>query len=99
MRFNLSANTVTPWPPAANLRMVRRLKPSDATICLEYAVENDDSLDGSMAIKDAYHPDLFTLVPKSQLSKRHFDIHPIWSEYYDYEEREEIVSWGVNREW
>lgn len=79
--------------------MVRRLKPSDATICLEYAVENDDSMDGSMAIKDAYHPDLFTLVPKSQLSKRHFDMHPIWSEYYDYDEREEIASWGVNREW
>jgi len=35
----------------------------------------------------------------SQLSKQHFDLHPIWSEHYDYEEREEIVSWGVDQEW
>ena len=45
-----------------------------------------------MAITDAYGPDIFTLVPKSQLSKRHFDIHPIWSEYYDYDEREEMKA-------
>lgn len=52
-----------------------------------------------MAITSSYSPEIFTLVLMSQLSKRHFDLHPIWSEYYDFEEREEIVSWGVNREW
>ncbi len=52
-----------------------------------------------MAITRTYPPDVFTLVSMSQLSKRHFDLHPIWSEHYDYDEREEIVSWGVNREW
>jgi hypothetical protein len=52
-----------------------------------------------MAITNTYPPDAFTLVPMSQLSKRHFDLHPIWSEHYDYDEREEIVSWGVDQEW
>ena len=52
-----------------------------------------------MAITATYPADVFTLVPMSQLSKRHFDLHPIWSEHYDYDEREEIVSWGVDREW
>lgn len=46
-----------------------------------------------------YTPDIFTLVPMSALSKRHFDIHPIWSEYYDYEERDEIIAWGVDPQW
>src|SRR5690606_32813807 len=35
----------------------------------------------------------------SQLSKCHFDLHPIWSEYYDFDELEKIVSWGVDRQW
>lgn len=35
----------------------------------------------------------------SALSIQHFESHPIWSEYYDYEEREEIVAWGVDPEW
>lgn len=52
-----------------------------------------------MAIIEPYPSDVFTLVPMSQLSKQHFDLHPIWSEYYDYDEREEIVSWGINPEW
>lgn len=52
-----------------------------------------------MAITATYPPDVFMLVPMSQLSKRHFDLHPIWSEHYDYQEREEIVSWGVDGEW
>ena len=52
-----------------------------------------------MAITSSYSPEIFTLVPMSQLSKRHFDLHPIWSEFYDYEEREEIVSWGVDQKW
>src|SRR4051812_3470710 len=52
-----------------------------------------------MAITGSYPPDIFMLVPKSQLSKHHFDLHPIWSEFYDYEERKEIISWGVNPDW
>lgn len=52
-----------------------------------------------MPITGTYPPDVFTLVPMSQLSKRHFDLHPIWSEHYDFDEREEIISWGVGREW
>jgi hypothetical protein len=52
-----------------------------------------------MAITSSYSPEIFTLVPMCQLSKRHFDLHPIWSEFYDYEEREEIVSWGVDQKW
>jgi hypothetical protein len=46
-----------------------------------------------------YPPNIFVLVPMSQLSKRHFEQHPIWSEFYDYEERNEIVSWGVEQKW
>lgn len=52
-----------------------------------------------MAITSSYPPDIFQLVLMTELSKRHFDLHPIWSELYDFEEREEIVSWGVDREW
>jgi hypothetical protein len=52
-----------------------------------------------MAIKTVYPPSIFMLVPKSQLSRRHFDLHPIWSEHYDGDEREEIVQWGVDRRW
>jgi hypothetical protein len=32
----------------------------------------------------------------SALSKQHFESHPIWSEHYDVEEREEIVAWGID---
>jgi hypothetical protein len=35
----------------------------------------------------------------STLSKCHFEQHPIWSEYYDYDEREEIIEWGVDSIW
>jgi len=46
-----------------------------------------------------YSSDIFTLVPMSELSKQHFDRHPIWSEYYDYDERDEILSWGIDPLW
>jgi hypothetical protein len=52
-----------------------------------------------MPITTHYSPDVFTLVPMSSLSKQHFESHPIWSEYYDYDEREEIVAWGVDAQW
>ena len=35
----------------------------------------------------------------SALSKTNFEEHPIWSEYYDIEEREEIIDWGVDPKW
>ena len=52
-----------------------------------------------MAITGWFSTDIFMLVPMSRLSKGHFDVHPIWSEFYDAEEVDEIVSWGVDREW
>ena len=52
-----------------------------------------------MAITDHYLPDVFALVPMSELSKHHFDLHPIWSEHYDYDERDEIIDWGVDPRW
>jgi hypothetical protein len=52
-----------------------------------------------MAIMSNYSPDIFRLVPMSQLSTAHFHHHPIWSEFYDYEERGEIASWGVDLGW
>ncbi|MEM1094131.1 MAG: hypothetical protein AAGJ10_05970 [Bacteroidota bacterium] len=35
----------------------------------------------------------------SQLAEQHFQVHPIWSEYYDYDERGEIISWGIDPAW
>jgi hypothetical protein len=52
-----------------------------------------------MPITSQYSQDIFTLIPMSALSKSHFEQHPLWSEYYDYEEREEIISWGVDPIW
>lgn len=42
---------------------------------------------------------MFTLIPQSELSEKHFELYPVWSEHYDHEEIEEIVDWGVNRDW
>jgi len=50
-------------------------------------------------ITSNYKADIFKLVPMSALSKSNFDEHPIWSEYYDYEEREEIAGWGIDPKW
>lgn len=52
-----------------------------------------------MPITSSYPPDVFKLVPMSELSQAHFDEHPIWSEYYDFDERREIVGWGVDPKW
>ncbi len=35
----------------------------------------------------------------SQLGEQQFALHPIWSEFYDNDERHEIVSWGVDAQW
>lgn len=52
-----------------------------------------------MPIAHHYSPEIFQLVPMSTLGKQHFEAHPIWSEHYDYDERDEIVAWGVEAEW
>jgi hypothetical protein len=44
-----------------------------------------------------YPADHFRIV--SELTKECFDYHPAWSEYYDFDERDEIESWGVDRAW
>lgn len=40
----------------------------------------------------------FRVLPESELSERHFDEWPVWSEHYDYEEIEDIERWGLNRD-
>ena len=35
----------------------------------------------------------------SQLGEEHFAEHPMWSELYDFDERDEIASWGIERQW
>lgn len=52
-----------------------------------------------MAITHSFPIEIFQLIKMHELSKRHFELHPIWSEHYDFEEREEIISWGVDAEW
>ena len=42
---------------------------------------------------------MFTLIPQSELSEKHFELYPVWSEHYDYEEIDEIVGWGISRDW
>jgi hypothetical protein len=33
------------------------------------------------------------------LCKSDFDFWPAWSEHYDYDEIDDIASWGIDREW
>ncbi|KAI9131911.1 hypothetical protein ON05_027335 [Acaryochloris sp. CCMEE 5410] len=40
----------------------------------------------------------FRVLPESQLSEQDFDDYPVWSEYYDWEEIEDLERWGLNRE-
>jgi hypothetical protein len=42
---------------------------------------------------------MFKLIRGSELSKEHFEEYPVWSEYYDYEEFDEIVGWGIDKDW
>ena len=41
----------------------------------------------------------FRLILEREFDQDCLDEYPIWSELYDYFEREEIISWGVNSEW
>ena len=40
----------------------------------------------------------FRVIPGGDLAERHFDEWPVWSEYYDYEEIEDVERWGLDRE-
>lgn len=48
--------------------------------------------------KSGFSISSFRVLPESQLSEQHFDEFPVWSELYDYEEIDEIVGWGLERE-
>ena len=48
-----------------------------------------------MPITSAYHPDVFAMKSLADLDASDFARHPIWSEYYDYTERQDILDWGV----
>jgi len=41
----------------------------------------------------------FKMIFGNELSEQHFDEYPVWSEFYEYDELEEIVSWGVDCDW
>lgn len=40
----------------------------------------------------------FRVLPESQLDEEAFYDFPVWSEHYDFDEIEEIVGWGLDRE-
>ena len=39
----------------------------------------------------------FKVLPQCRLSESHFDDFPVWSEFYDPEELEDIARWGLDR--
>jgi hypothetical protein len=41
---------------------------------------------------------MFSLIPSSSLSPRHFEEYPAWADYSEPEDIEEIVRWGIERE-
>lgn len=41
---------------------------------------------------------LFKVIPQRTLSEELFDEFPVWSEYYEWDELEEIEGWGLDRE-
>jgi hypothetical protein len=40
----------------------------------------------------------FRVLPQSLLSESDFDEFPVWSEFYDYDELEDIERWGLDRD-
>ena len=40
----------------------------------------------------------FRVIPQSTLGEEEFDFFPVWSEHYDYEEIEDIVRWGLDKD-
>jgi hypothetical protein len=49
-----------------------------------------------MPITSEYQPDCFAMKSLADLDASDFERHPLWSEYYDYTERQEILDWGVD---
>lgn len=41
----------------------------------------------------------FQLIPSSQFTYKHLLEYPVWSEFYDFDEREEIIGWGIDAYW
>jgi hypothetical protein len=40
---------------------------------------------------------MLTLVPESDFGERQLQEHAVWARYYDPDEIEEVVSWGIDR--
>jgi hypothetical protein len=40
----------------------------------------------------------FTIIPDSELLPKRFEEHPVWASYYEPEDMDCIVSWGIERE-
>lgn len=49
-----------------------------------------------MAIVSAYPTEYFAMKSMADLDMSDFARHPIWSEYYEHPERDEIIQWGVD---
>lgn len=43
-------------------------------------------------------PKMFRVLPHSQLTEAAFDFFPVWSEHYDFDEIDDVVRWGLDRE-
>jgi hypothetical protein len=41
----------------------------------------------------------FRLVSEEDFGPVHLDEYPVWSEFYDHAERNEIVAWGIDAAW
>jgi hypothetical protein len=41
----------------------------------------------------------FKLISENDFGPEHLEEYPVWSEFYDYDEREEILQWGIDAEW
>jgi hypothetical protein len=42
---------------------------------------------------------VYKLVSESQLAKEHFDEYPVWARFEEPSDIDEIVGWGIDREW
>lgn len=49
-----------------------------------------------MAITEQFPASKFRMVSMRELGPEQFEYHPIWSEFYDHDERDEIIEWGVD---
>jgi hypothetical protein len=41
---------------------------------------------------------MFELVPESKFGEPHIVAHPVWARFYDPDEIDEIVGWGIDRD-